>query len=189
MSEKKCVLCGGRIVYLNDFGWLHSDPHETPDHQAAPASETPPLQPPGPPSAPRICKKCGGTLYDPVFGGSCECPHPQAASDAQIPAMPEDGLVGTLPPADYRRLSDYWMERTGLAEAEVYALREQLEQAKAGWDSAIADLKTAADICRESEQVAERKGWNEAIEAAAKECDDYKAQGSCGRRVNCVTPS
>lgn len=35
--------------------------------------------------------------------------------------------VGSLPPADYERLSNYWMERTRAAEVEILALRTAAE--------------------------------------------------------------
>jgi hypothetical protein len=60
-----------------------------------------------------------------------------------------------------------WEENNALAaakvclEAENATLRTQLQQAKDGWDSAIADLREASGICKQAEQDRdefERKG-------------------------------
>jgi len=66
---------------------LISNPFDTMDWgagKAEPLTAVPPAQqPPGLKSAPRVCKQCGGSLYHPVFGGTCKCPKPspQPADD------------------------------------------------------------------------------------------------------------
>lgn len=64
--------------------------------------------------------------------------------------------------------------------AEIATLRTQLEKVKAGWDSCIADLRKAAEICREAEAGVYGRGWNDAIEAGIEICRKLR-DGEFGR--------
>ena len=76
------------------------------------------------------------------------------------------------------------IERLSIAEA-------QLAEAKAGWDSCIADLREAAEICRETE--AQLAAANECIAeleriiASIKLADDEKADSLNSYRVDLET--
>ena len=55
---------------------------------------------------------------------------------------PAIGEAGSLDPADYEHLSNYWMGRTGEAERRVYALKVELAALQRSHDACVKALKT-----------------------------------------------
>ena len=132
MAEQVCKFCEQDIFMGPDGGWwtkhgdkcpersskfspLHHEPAEpSPEPEAAP-TQAPPLEPPGPKSPPLVCRKCGGSFYDPVFGGSCKCPKP--VTEPQQASAEPDGWNHIIRYKDYADV-----------QAQLAALKQSLGQ-------------------------------------------------------------
>lgn len=111
-----------------------------PQQAALAERQAPPLEPPGPKSPPLVCRKCGGSFYDPVFGGSCKCPKP-VAEPQQASAAP-DGWDHIIRYKDYADL-----------QAQSAALKQQLKDEALAFNHAndlVAALEKDNDALKQS---------------------------------------